>query len=787
MDFKTRFQGKTSMITKDGGIETAISMTNVPINKVDIASISNNNFNKQGDQYSQGITYGANSQSNGFNNGFSSQSTSFGIGGGINNTQQKQQTQFNQNPQFMNSTANSNHSYFSKAGINGNQGQINGGGNDYQSYQLNDLEDLHADNIYLKGGQNMAEALQKRNNSSTNDDAFGQTNQMAQNTAYSGFQGGANTGMSIAMRMKRNREAQLGLINNQNDNNQTNITNNNQVHNNHPNPFSNINNNGINQNQAMNINSEPNWTLNTNYSNNSLATNNQTPIMSSQSQRPQNINQNNLNYQTPTPGSQQTSQYNTITAGNNSSSKPPSSQNLRKSVEKQRHNNFANVTKQIITTSSISNGKLLLNKQQSANSNNNETSQFRRMNQNQQSDQTYNNLQVKHRAASVSNPIQQYKQHQIQFDEDQTQNNSETKTLIKPRTQGFRSAGLRSQQQQNAKGKVQQLQDKSPQQQNSNENPYQANNMVGNNTNLHAQVPMLNGLQNMQNPISGQNIINPDQLKQQILMMQQQMLMLQQQQQFIYGANINNLPPQSSPVPIRQDIYKQFELADQKYLEKNKPLTGISNTNYQSSQSNGSQVRMTSGGGQTQATTTTGSIYKPYTVKEYKQMVTTQQSSKLGGLGANIGGEDWEKAKRKQEQAAEYARQLKLQNMAKPPAMKRNMNDKPKEKTSRDKAIEFSKNLSKPKLNGYKANSTHTSSNNLDYDNMYGADPYGQQSQSSQYLNNDLNGIEEDDENGYDDYGNTLKGTNIANDFAQLDLRNQQYATELEEIKQMIM
>ena len=46
MDFKTRFQGKTSMITKDGGIETAISMTNVPINKVDIASISNNNFNK---------------------------------------------------------------------------------------------------------------------------------------------------------------------------------------------------------------------------------------------------------------------------------------------------------------------------------------------------------------------------------------------------------------------------------------------------------------------------------------------------------------------------------------------------------------------------------------------------------------------------------------------------------------------------------------------------------------------------------------------------------------------
>ena len=48
MDFKTRFQGKTSMITKDGGIETAIATTKVPINKVDMAGITGNssNFNK---------------------------------------------------------------------------------------------------------------------------------------------------------------------------------------------------------------------------------------------------------------------------------------------------------------------------------------------------------------------------------------------------------------------------------------------------------------------------------------------------------------------------------------------------------------------------------------------------------------------------------------------------------------------------------------------------------------------------------------------------------------------
>ncbi len=39
--------------------------------------------------------------------------------------------------------------------------------------------------------------------------------------------------------------------------------------------------------------------------------------------------------------------------------------------------------------------------------------------------------------------------------------------------------------------------------------------------------------------------------------------------------------------------------------------------------------------------------YKPYTVKDYKQLQSTVQSLKLGGLGANIGTEEWEKAKRK--------------------------------------------------------------------------------------------------------------------------------------------
>jgi hypothetical protein len=42
----------------------------------------------------------------------------------------------------------------------------------------------------------------------------------------------------------------------------------------------------------------------------------------------------------------------------------------------------------------------------------------------------------------------------------------------------------------------------------------------------------------------------------------------------------------------------------------------------------------------------------------------------LGGLGANIGGEEWEKAKKKKEAAQEYERRIKSQNMAKPPTKK---------------------------------------------------------------------------------------------------------------------
>ena len=41
--------------------------------------------------------------------------------------------------------------------------------------------------------------------------------------------------------------------------------------------------------------------------------------------------------------------------------------------------------------------------------------------------------------------------------------------------------------------------------------------------------------------------------------------------------------------------------------------------------------------------------YKKYGMQDYNKMKKTAANSKMGGLGANIGGEQWEIAKRKKE------------------------------------------------------------------------------------------------------------------------------------------
>ena len=69
----------------------------------------------------------------------------------------------------------------------------------------------------------------------------------------------------------------------------------------------------------------------------------------------------------------------------------------------------------------------------------------------------------------------------------------------------------------------------------------------------------------------------------------------------------------------------------------------------------------------------------------------------MGGLGANIGGEEWEKAQQKKIAAQKYAEAIRM-NVAANPLPKKHKAPAPKEKTSREKALEFAKHVPKPKV-----------------------------------------------------------------------------------------
>ena len=78
-------------------------------------------------------------------------------------------------------------------------------------------------------------------------------------------------------------------------------------------------------------------------------------------------------------------------------------------------------------------------------------------------------------------------------------------------------------------------------------------------------------------------------------------------------------------------------------------------------------------------------------------MQTQQENRKLGGLGANIGGEQWEKAQQKKIAAQKYAEAVRM-NVAANPLPKKNKANAPRERTAREKALEFAKHVPKPKL-----------------------------------------------------------------------------------------
>lgn len=83
--------------------------------------------------------------------------------------------------------------------------------------------------------------------------------------------------------------------------------------------------------------------------------------------------------------------------------------------------------------------------------------------------------------------------------------------------------------------------------------------------------------------------------------------------------------------------------------------------------------------------------YKPCTINEYKQ--TAQQNYKMGGLGPNIGTEEWERGRKKQEIYSEFGKQIRLQNLNKQAQVKKAKPERAKELSRREKAIEYANSV----------------------------------------------------------------------------------------------
>ena len=168
-------------------------------------------------------------------------------------------------------------------------------------------------------------------------------------------------------------------------------------------------------------------------------------------------------------------------------------------------------------------------------------------------------------------------------------------------------------------------------------------------------------------------------------------------------------------------------------------------------------------------------------------MKTQVQNTKLGGLGANIGGEQWELAKRKKEIALQYANNLKQINQfqkQRPPIIKQFE----KEKSAREKANEFAKNnVPRPRVR---------ESFNEQPQPMPGLLPKKEQSEDHHGAHSQIDyfsdkGMLNDQPMGQyseDNFGGALDSTGGGEAYTlnQLAQRHEQYADEIEKIKAML-
>jgi transcription initiation factor IIF auxiliary subunit len=91
--------------------------------------------------------------------------------------------------------------------------------------------------------------------------------------------------------------------------------------------------------------------------------------------------------------------------------------------------------------------------------------------------------------------------------------------------------------------------------------------------------------------------------------------------------------------------------------------------------------------------------YVPYNGKDYNSFKQDKYVL-LGGLGPNIGSEEWEKSKKKKDDISNFAKNVEMLNKEKLAKLPKKAPPKrklpPKGSSNREKAIEFAKQIQKP-------------------------------------------------------------------------------------------
>ncbi|CAI2365535.1 unnamed protein product [Moneuplotes crassus] len=89
--------------------------------------------------------------------------------------------------------------------------------------------------------------------------------------------------------------------------------------------------------------------------------------------------------------------------------------------------------------------------------------------------------------------------------------------------------------------------------------------------------------------------------------------------------------------------------------------------------------------------------YKPYSLKEYRKKEVGSKTHRMGGLGANIGSEEWEKQNSKLQVMKQFSSRVKVSNKITLESMPKKRREPVKEVSKLEKALEFAKNVPKPK------------------------------------------------------------------------------------------